>query len=318
MKRLPFYDDAKEGKRDSVKVYLRSLREQWFMLFDRMAEFQLVGGPWMLDKNNKPNIAYTCTIDLLVWPRGKKRIILKETRDRAALVLQRAQQANQTIQPFVMVGSVVDLTTPTKISQIHNTMAVEDDLNKVTVKYLESFNTNRLRVPKRPQKDNEEIFKRLRLDTEDDEISNLSTEKQKRRAWDVLQRQVEEDERLKALEAEYESSLRQKICTQSLKTIKKYHDKYRVVTQENESLMKRDSDYEKELQQFISESFKNWGWDSDDAHSILLSLWAERLKDPNNTEKDQEWIRVLIKALKDERASFKSRLTREFMFTRCL
>ena len=533
MKRLPFYDDAKEGKQDSVKDYLCSLREQWFMLFDRMAEFQLVGGPWMLDKNNKPNIAYACTIDLLVWPRGKKRIILKETRDRAALVLQRAQQANPTIQPFVMVGSVVDLTTPTKISQIHNTMdlttptpvvqannaidwprsdvmdlktstslvgakssndesdfvlqdtdeeqeieafkvsnadganndlasqlqgdnkdlgfavqsdgtivpanpvvtqsqvlnelgdahllrnedfrnvdttsveqsrieshvneyaqnqgvpvsvndgnglntdkensitsfkeptltmetdieaevveestgvlqqsdgpsfkegkakvvdeftgvlqqrnesAVEDDPNKVTVKYLESFNANRLRVPKRPpQEDNEEIYKRLRLDTEDDEISNLSTEKQKKRARDVLQRQVEEDERLKALEAEYESSLRQKICTQSLKTIKKYHDKYRVVTQENEPLMKRDSDYEKELQQFISESFKNWGWDSDDAHSILLSSWAERLNDPNNTEKDQEWIRVLIKALKDERASFKSRLTREFMFTR--
>ena len=120
------------------------------------------------------------------------------------------------------------------------------------------------------------------------------------------------------MEAEYEASLRQKICSQSLKSINKFHKKYRMIPQENEPLLKHDSAYEKELQQFIAESFKDWGWDSEEAHKILISTWAERLGDPNITEKDSEWIRILIKALKDERASFKNRLTREFMFTRRL
>jgi hypothetical protein len=37
-----------------------------------MAEFQFVGGPWMLDKNNKPNVAYASALDVLAWPCGKK------------------------------------------------------------------------------------------------------------------------------------------------------------------------------------------------------------------------------------------------------
>ena len=78
----------------------------------------------MLDKNNKRNVAYACTMDLLSWPHGKKRIILKETREKAALVLQIAEEAVLTNQPFVMVGSIVDLTTLTKIMQGHDAMDV--------------------------------------------------------------------------------------------------------------------------------------------------------------------------------------------------
>ncbi len=71
----------------------------------------------MLDKNNEPDIAFASTLDLLSWPCGKKRIISKETKEKAALVLRQAEQAPPTNQPFVMVGSVVDLTTPTKITR---------------------------------------------------------------------------------------------------------------------------------------------------------------------------------------------------------
>ena len=121
---------------------------------------------------------------------------------------------------------------------------------------------------------------------------------------------MEEDKKVKALEAEYEESLRKKICNQSLKSINKFHEKYTTIPYEGEPLLKRDSDYEIELQQFISDSFEAWGWDSEEKHQILISTWAERLNDPDRTEKEQEWIRICIKALKDERASFKKQLTR--------
>jgi hypothetical protein len=39
------------------------------------------------------------------------------------------------------------------------------------------------------------MFKRLRLDTENDNFLKLSKEKQKNRARDVLQRQMEEDKK---------------------------------------------------------------------------------------------------------------------------
>ncbi len=81
-----------------------------------------------------------------------------------------------------------------------------DDPNKVTVKHLDSFDAKRLRIPKRPQKGwNDSMINRQRLDTESDNVSKSSTEKQKNRVRDVLPRQMEEDEKLKVLEAEYEA-----------------------------------------------------------------------------------------------------------------
>jgi hypothetical protein len=57
-----------------------------------------------------------------------------------------------------------------------------DNPNKVTIKHLDSFDAKRLRMPKRPQLGNDDMFKRLRLETDNDNVSNLSAEKQKTRA----------------------------------------------------------------------------------------------------------------------------------------
>ncbi|KAI2493996.1 hypothetical protein MHU86_20527 [Fragilaria crotonensis] len=196
----------------------------------------------------------------------------------------------------------------------HETTA--DDPNKVTVKYLKSFDPRRLRIPKRPSEAKVDWIKRLRLGSDDNEGFKSLTENQKKRARNSRKKQVEEEEKLDAMEAEYEASLRKKICTQSLKSIKSFQDKYRTDHEEEEPMVKRDADYERELQQFISDSFEAWGWDSDEKHENLISTWAAQLHNPDNTEKEQQWIRTLIKALKDERATFKKKLTKEFMFTR--
>ncbi len=160
-------------------------------------------------------------------------------------------------------------------------------------------------------------IKRLRLDTDDNEVFESLTENQKKRARAVRQKQIEEEEKRDAMEAEYEALLRKKICTQSLKTIKSFQDKYWTIPEEEEPMVKRDANYECELQQFISDSFEDWGWDSEEKHENLISTWAEKLHNPDNSKKEQEWIRILMKALKDERATFKKKLTKEFMFTRC-
>ncbi len=102
---------------------------------------------------------------------------------------------------------------------------------------------------------------------------------------------MEELEKLKVLEAEYKESLRKKICTQSLKTINRFHEKYPMIPQEEEPLLKRHSDYKNVLQQFISVSFEAWGWDSEEKHQMLISTWTKRLSDPVNSEREQEWIR---------------------------
>jgi hypothetical protein len=488
MNKLPGHEDANGAKKKRETDYLFSVREQWFILFDRMAEFQFVGGPYMLDKQNEPDIAFASTLDLLSWPRGKKRIISsKETKEKAAFVLRQAEQAPPTNHPFMMVGSVVDLTTPTKITRagheeiaidvttpsahvqgsdtnnesdfllqdtdedqefqdtnssnvdgasndlafhfksevqkqafgvisavtsqarcslvtqsqenanhmdenvaVHTAIAVQnvlgdvvtaenedvnaanevpnelgdnvmgedqdedhdiyatidvtndlgekqdayraidetsavlpphdataaDEPNKVTVRHLKSFDPICLRIPKRPSEVKDDWIKRLRLDSDDNEVFESLTENQKKRARAVRQKQIEEEEKRVAMEAEYEASLRKKICTQSLKTIKSFQDKYRTIPEEEEPMVKRDANYECELQQFISDSFEDWGWDSEEKHENLISTWAEKLHNPDNSEKEQEWIRILIKALKDERATFKKKLTKEFMFTR--
>jgi hypothetical protein len=525
MTKLPGHDDAIGSKKKKEKDYLSTVREQWFTLFDRMAEFQFVGGPYMLDKKNEPDIAYVSTMDLLSWPRGKKRIISKETKEKAALVLRLAEQTHTTNQRFVMVGSVVDLTTPSKMTRaqreelvmdittpsaqvqgsdpnnesdfdlttpskmtrarreelvmnittpsahvqesetnnesdflsqdtddeqefqdanssnvdgakdesafhfksedkkpeigvvgdissqarfafvtqsqvnaspvaedvavhtaievinqlgddvtaeirdvhgaievpnelgdnimgenqdenhdIHARIEVNNDLgekqdatrasdetsavslphhetaaddpDKVTVKYLKSFDPKRLRIPKRPSEAKVDWIKRLRLDSDDNDILKSLTENQKKRARSARKKQVEEEEKIDLMEAEYEASLRKKICTQSLKSIKTFQEKYRTNLEEEEPMVKRDAEYERELQQFISNSFEAWGWDSEEKHKNLISTWVAQLQNPDNTEKEQQWIRTLIKALKDERATFKKKLTKEFMFTR--
>ncbi len=63
-------------------------------------------------------------------------------------------------------------------------------------------------------------IKRLRLDTDDKEVFESLTENQKKRARAVRQKQIEEEEKRDAMEAEYEASLKKKICTQSLKLLK--------------------------------------------------------------------------------------------------
>ena len=81
-------------------------------------------------------------------------------------------------------------------------------------------------------------------------------------------------------------------------------------------MQKRDSTYQKDLDQFIAESLEAWGWYSDEKYQDLIASWAEQLTEPDITEKQQKWIRVLIKALKDERVTSRKQLTKEFMLTR--
>ena len=78
-----------------------------------------------------------------------------------------------------------------------------------------------------------------------------------------------------------------------MKTINKFHEKYPTIPHEVEPLLKPDSDYEIELQQFISDRFEAWGWDLEEEHQILISTWAERLNDPDKAEKNRSGFAFL-------------------------
>ena len=89
------------------------------------------------------------------------------------------EEPTSTIRTGVNEGAI---DKSLAVSQPVDESAV-DDSNKVTIKHLDSFDAKRLRIPKRPQMGiNNDMFKRLRLETDDDEVSKLSTEKQKTRA----------------------------------------------------------------------------------------------------------------------------------------
>ena len=91
----------------------------------------------------------------------KEPTLTMETDIEAEVVEESTGVLQQSDGPSFKVGKAKVGDEFTGVLQQRNESAVEDDPNKVTVKYLESFNANRLRVPKQPpQEDNEEILQK--------------------------------------------------------------------------------------------------------------------------------------------------------------
>ena len=135
MKKVPFHDNARRGRKEREKDYLCLLREQWFILLDRMDEFQFVGGPWMLDKNSKPNVAYASNLDVLAWPCGKKNSVKGNKRESCSCSSEGLTRSSNhaTVHQCCMYCGLdhsdqtfaqtwlMDLTTPSSVLQTKNT-----------------------------------------------------------------------------------------------------------------------------------------------------------------------------------------------------
>jgi hypothetical protein len=74
--------------------------------------------------------------------------------------------------------------------------------------------------------------------------------------------------------------------------------------------------FREERSKFIAESFKKWNWSSDKDHQKTIEQWAKLMKAKDCSESKKDWIRALIKGIKEDRMQFTKELTNEFMFTR--
>ena len=119
------------------------------------------------------------------------------------------------------------------------------------------------------------------------------------------------------LEMEQEKATRKKVCTQSVKSLNRIDEMYRQETNPEDSvIITKDTEYKKELSKFIAKSFKAWNWHSDAEHKNSLKHWNGMLKNDDFTPLQKNWIRYLIKQMKQERATAIKQVTNEFQFTR--
>jgi hypothetical protein len=108
----------------------------------------------------------------------------------------------------------------------------------------------------------------------------------------------------------------QKVSTQSTSTIEAFYRKYHATPVADDTFVTIDKGFREERSKFIAESFKKWNWSSDKDHQKTIEQWAKQMKAKDCSESKKEWIRALIKGIKEDRMQFTKELTNEFMFTR--
>ena len=109
---------------------------------------------------------------------------------------------------------------------------------------------------------------------------------------------------------------RQRVSTQSTGTIEAYYRKYHASPVAEEKIITINKAFKKQLAAFIAASFEKWDWFNEEDHLKTIAYWAKQMKPKDCSESKKEWIRELIKGMKDERAQYTKDLTNEFMFTR--
>ncbi len=106
-----------------------------------------------------------------------------------------------------------------------------------------------------------------------------------------------------------EDANKMKISTQSTQTIEAFYQKYHAVPTGQEDIITVNKDFKAQLSQFIAESFEKWNWSSDKDHQKTIANWAKMMQAKDCSESKKEWIRELIKGMKEERAQVTRRLT---------
>ena len=159
-----------------------------------------------------------------------------------------------------------------------------------------------------------DLLKRLHLDDilfEDNEDDASTKKKQKGGLKTADEEQEHGDYTVMT-----EDAKKMKISTQSTQTIEAFYQKYHAIPSGEEEIVTVDKDFKVHLTQFIAESLEKWNWSSDKDHHKTIANWAKKMQAKDCSESKKEWIRELIKGMKEERAQVTRRLTNEFMFTR--
>ncbi len=113
-----------------------------------------------------------------------------------------------------------------------------------------------------------------------------------------------------------EEAKRQKVSTQSTATIEAFYHKYHATPAADNTIITIDKTFKRDLAKFVADSYEKWNWSSEANHQKTIADWAKKMKAKDCSDSKKEWIRDLIKAMKEERAQFTKVMTNEFMFTR--
>ncbi|KAI2491461.1 hypothetical protein MHU86_23098 [Fragilaria crotonensis] len=168
-----------------------------------------------------------------------------------------------------------------------------------------------IRTPTKKRKDGE-LLKRLHLDDVLFEDDNVVPQRKKGR--------LKSDDDDGDVDNDYivltEEAKQQKVSTQSTTTIGAFYHKYHATATADDTIVTIDKGFKAELSKFIAESFEKWNWSSEKDHQKTIEFWAKQMKARDCSETKKEYIRELIKGIKNERSQFTKELTNEFMFTR--
>ena len=109
---------------------------------------------------------------------------------------------------------------------------------------------------------------------------------------------------------------KQKVLIQLTATIEAFDGKYHATPAADNTIITIDKAFKRDLAKFVADSFDKWNWSSEANHQKTIADWAKTMKAKDCSDSKKEWIRELIKAMKEERAQFTMEFTNEFMFTR--
>ena len=280
----------------------------------------------VVDVTQSPNTH--ATIDLSS-PAGKPRQV-SEIHDPNAIVDLSSPDAKPTSSSTgvksdeAMDDNWIDYTPSKSIdaltgNALEDTPEKKEDANekpKITIKRMKDLSLLtpvkiHVKTPTKKRKCGD-LLKRLHLDDVLFEDNDKKQKKMKMTGKPKLDDNEHEEYAVLTKDAKG-----QRVSTQSSATIEAYHRKYHAdPAVADDSIITIDKKFKMQLAVFIAKSFEKWNWFSDENHQKTIADWAKQMKPKDCSESKKEWIRELIKGMKEERAQFTKELTNEFMFTR--
>jgi hypothetical protein len=360
--------------------YLKLLREEWFMLIDRLAEEEHVLCPKRLFPKYQIKNCYTGNIaHIMQWPyktndRGgaETRSTSQTSPAKGTLRVGLTKKNNKSRRklPTQTAAGIVDITgTPPSQTMINNESASVQDykiprLNKENNSSKKNDSTNIVdehqqtkesgdsKVLKDPsvnetepelatenaasvtQTQDDIESEREEKDANGNKIriqtgvpfskTKLKTPlKRKLHSSDVHANEIlkrikisdpQDAKRLEKAQNPQANDATQKYCTQSRKEGESFLKKYGSELPKPPSMTAKD--YQAEMEAFIEHSFSSWRWHTHAQHEKCCNDWTEKLKVPGLGLRGKVAIRVLVKAMKDERAKFRKDFANEFKFNR--
>ena len=333
--------------------YLTTLREEWFVFFDRIAKLQYVTAPKRINPDNAIDPMYTDCLSKLEWPDyGRREARAKYSKAQMRVELEqldheRARKREGSIATSVQSSSALPVVSQTPDSGGKRHIIKEDKTETGPRDIMDNFaeissGTFNVTIESSTRMNDKASMtaktkavlwtKKVFANPESIKPVPLSINT-KKRSWDreLLERvnlHRVEFEKKKDANAEveiddpespyYKKAKKRKFSTQTTKTIEAFQKKYDALNESEDKDLQiiDDENYKKELDTFIAECFKKWGWFSEEEYQKDLNNWVDKMKARNCSAEEKAVLRRLINAIKSERAYYTAQFTNEFRYTR--